>query len=79
MLGHYDLLEFPSIKGFTMTCEKQYGGFGKEPGAYPDVLHTYMSLVGMSLGGESSIASIDPAFGFSTTAVDHIKSLYNTK
>lgn len=39
------------------------------PGVHPDVLHTYMSLAGMSLGGQPGIEPIDPALGFSKRAV----------
>lgn len=46
------------------------GGFSKWPEYYPDVLHTYMSLAGMSLGNDPNVEKVDPALGFSKRIVD---------
>jgi len=74
MLGVYEnLVEYPMLKSFILSCETSYGGFGKQPDAYPDVLHTYLSLCGMSLGGEPGIAKIDPSYGFNISVVNEIK------
>jgi len=70
LLDSYHLIDFNALKGFTLTCETSTGGFGKCPGTYPDVLHTYMALCGMSLGGESGIAKINCALGFNKAVAD---------
>jgi geranylgeranyl transferase type-1 subunit beta len=64
MLGHYDLVDFEMVKGHTLACQARTGGFSKIPDVYPDVLHTYMALCGLSLGGDPEVAPIDPALGF---------------
>lgn len=48
--------------------------------SYPtaDVLHTYMSFCGMSLGGEPGIAEIDPALGFNKKSADWIRQRNGT-
>jgi len=73
LLGAYEYVDFTATKGFTLSCEQNVGGFSKVPDQYPDVLHTYMSLCGLSLGGEPGIAQIDSALGFSKRAVDWFK------
>lgn len=64
MLGKYELVDFEMVRGHTLACQQKTGGLGKSPEAYPDVLHTYMGFCGLSLGGEASLGSIDPALGF---------------
>jgi len=75
MLNSYQLVDYAIVKGFTMTCESKYGGFGKSPNTYPDVLHTYMSFCGMSLGGEAGIATIDPMLGFNKKHAERIRKM----
>jgi len=65
MLGAYDLVDFNSIIGHTMSCEAPTGGFSKWPNTYPDVMHTYLAICGLSLGGFSGIKSINCMLGFS--------------
>jgi len=79
LLGAYDLVDFSAVKGFTMTCEQKMGGFAKWPDTYADVLHTYMSFGGMSLGGEKGIASIDCALGFDLSAVEELRKSFTIK
>lgn len=78
ILGKYDLVQFDLLKSFIMSCSSM-GGFGKLPGVvsrsatllrlrspqYPDVLHTYFSLCGLSLGGFPGIKPVHGPLGFS--------------
>jgi len=73
MLGAYQLVDFPSVKGFTLLCQHKMGGFSKCEGQYPDVLHTYLGLCGLSLGGEPGILPINSALGFSKRIADQFQ------
>ncbi|PRP83335.1 hypothetical protein PROFUN_09316 [Planoprotostelium fungivorum] len=69
ILGKYDLVEFDLLKSFILSCSSM-GGFAKMPTMPPDVLHTYMSLCGLSLGGYPGIKPIHGALGFSRDVAD---------
>lgn len=86
LLDGYQLVDYPLVRAFLMSCQHSVGGFSKLPDHFPDVLHTYMSLCGMSLGkntsipvshnckgGEPGLERIDPAFGFSQRAANFIR------
>lgn len=47
-LGKFDLVDKETLVGFLLSCQTSLGGFSKIPGVYPDPLHTYMSLCGLS-------------------------------
>jgi geranylgeranyl transferase type-1 subunit beta len=65
------------LRGHTMSCQKKVGGFAKWPDQYPDVLHTYMALCGLSLlANESGVAEVDPALGFNAK---HAAKFYANK
>jgi prenyltransferase beta subunit len=49
-----------------MTVE--YGGFGKWADSYPDVLHSYMGLSGLSISGEESLQPLFTPLGISARA-----------
>jgi len=77
LLDSYSCVDFTAIRGFCLSCEQEVGGFSKIPNHYPDVLHTYMSLCGLSLGNEPGIEKIDCGLGFSQKAVDWINQIRN--
>eukprot|EP01112_Ceratiomyxa_fruticulosa_P023448 TRINITY_DN895_c0_g2_i1.p1 TRINITY_DN895_c0_g2~~TRINITY_DN895_c0_g2_i1.p1 ORF type:complete len:360 (-),score=53.02 TRINITY_DN895_c0_g2_i1:27-1106(-) len=68
ILGIHSLLDYPSLMGFSYSCQFKIGGFGKAPDSWPDVLHTYFGLCGLSLCGESGLSKIDPALGLTQRA-----------
>jgi prenyltransferase beta subunit len=47
------------LKGHTLACGAEKGGFSKWPNYHPDVLHTYLALCGLSFGNEPGLAEID--------------------
>jgi geranylgeranyl transferase type-1 subunit beta len=49
LLGHADLIDSDSSRGFTFCCQSKIGGVGKTPDAHPDVLHTYYGIAGLSV------------------------------
>jgi len=76
ILGAHDLVDFATLRGFNLSCEQPTGGLSKVPGSFPDVLHTYLGLCGLSLGGEKGLAPIDPSLGFSVRAAQHVQQLH---
>jgi len=74
MLGAYDLVDFSAVRAFTYSCEKKTGGFSKWPDQYPDVLHTYLSMCGLSIGAEPGLKPIDYALGFDKTIADTFRT-----
>jgi len=69
ILGKYQLVNVDSLHSFIMACFSR-GGFSKLPGGHPDVLHTYMSLCGLSLGGLPGLQPIHGPLGFSQQVAD---------
>ena len=59
-----------------MTCQKKMGGFAKWPDQYPDVLHSYFSLCGLSFIGEPGIAPVHAGLGVSQRAHDRLKDIH---
>lgn len=47
-LGKFDLVDKKLLVEFILSCQTPHGGFSKVPGYYPDPLHTYMSICGLS-------------------------------
>eukprot|EP01116_Phalansterium_solitarium_P007163 TRINITY_DN19687_c0_g1_i1.p1 TRINITY_DN19687_c0_g1~~TRINITY_DN19687_c0_g1_i1.p1 ORF type:complete len:365 (+),score=39.11 TRINITY_DN19687_c0_g1_i1:65-1096(+) len=68
LLSAYELIDFDCLKNHTAACQHRVGGFAKWPDNYPDVLHTYMALCGLSLGGDPNLLPVDAALGFSRAA-----------
>jgi geranylgeranyl transferase type-1 subunit beta len=61
LLGATELVDRRALRAFLLLCESTTtGGFGKDPEAHPDPLHSYMSLAGLSLQGEPGVAPLDP-------------------
>jgi len=52
--------------------KKKIGGFAKSPDAYPDVLHTYYSLCGLSLIGEIGLLELHCGLGISQRAAKYV-------
>jgi prenyltransferase beta subunit len=65
MLGAYDLVDSETLLSHTFGCETSTGGFSKCPNTYPDVMHTYFALCGLSLAGFGGLKKINCMLGFS--------------
>ncbi|KAI9032831.1 terpenoid cyclases/protein prenyltransferase alpha-alpha toroid [Phycomyces nitens] len=74
VLDAYDLVNHQNCRGFLMTTQSRFGGFGKEPDAYPDVMHSYMGIAALSLLKEPGIKPIDPALNVSIELVEKLKN-----
>ncbi|KAL9656204.1 hypothetical protein ABK040_007821 [Willaertia magna] len=53
---------------FTLACQTDIGGIAKEQNCYPDVLHTYMSLAGLSLIGFKGLNMVYPPLNITCKA-----------
>ena len=53
---------------FNLSCSSKFGGFSKEPESFPDIMHSYFGLAGVSLMGEESLQRIYPLWGLTTRA-----------
>jgi len=69
MLGRLDLADYNLSKAFTMSCHTM-GGFAKCVGNPPDVLHTYMSLCGLSMVGAPGLRAIHCPLGMTQRAAE---------
>ncbi|KAJ3041288.1 Geranylgeranyl transferase type-1 subunit beta [Rhizophlyctis rosea] len=49
MLDAYQFVDTQALREFLETTRTKYGGYGKVPEAYPDLLHSYMGLSGLAL------------------------------
>lgn len=70
LLGAPQLSEPSSVGAFAQRCEcLAVGGFSKHPGAYPDVLHSYFAICGLSLvRRHKALLPIDPRLGITRRA-----------
>jgi len=74
-LGHQNLLDYASTKKFLLSCQTPFGGFSKHaPNAssktFPDILHSYTSICGLSLMGEPGVNPIEATVGLSKSTFD---------
>lgn len=59
-LNMIHLIDYEACQAFIMACQHEKGGIAKEPDAYPDPLHTYMALSGLSLQGFKGLNPVHP-------------------
>ncbi|KAI9100610.1 protein geranylgeranyltransferase-like protein type I beta subunit [Phlyctochytrium arcticum] len=68
ILDAYKFTSPASLSHFLSTTATKHGGFGKGPGDYPDVLHSYMGLSGVALTRSvDRIRKLVPVVGVSET------------
>ncbi|KAG1658743.1 Geranylgeranyl transferase type-1 subunit beta [Nymphon striatum] len=63
-------------KFMLSTQDSIIGGFSKWPDSSSDILHTYLSIVGLSLIDFPEIATVHPALNFSERAYGHLSYLH---
>lgn len=49
ILGASQFIHRGELEAFLKTTASAYGGYGKHPDAFPDILHSYLGLCGLSL------------------------------
>jgi geranylgeranyl transferase type-1 subunit beta len=91
LLGGYQLIEYPQVRAFLLSCQPATGGLSKWPNYYPDVMHTYLlysifdnwqsylGLCAMGIGGEPGLEPVDSALVLSKRAVANLPRFKNQK
>ena len=75
MLGEewLNMLNKNKLRNYLLkhTQHKRFGGFGKVPGAPPDILHAYFGVCGISLIGQDSqyVKPLNAKFGLAADTV----------
>jgi geranylgeranyl transferase type-1 subunit beta len=77
MLGNkwLDMIDKDALRTYLLKgAQTKYGGFSKVPGTFPDVLHSYFGLCGLSLIGNKAdaVKPITAMFGLSLDAAERI-------
>lgn len=77
MLGYSEHIS-QDLKDFIQSTSK-FGGYGKAPGDYPDLLHTYMSLCGLSILGSEGLQELYCPLGITKRTYKHLLLLQDFK
>ncbi|TPX70686.1 hypothetical protein SpCBS45565_g01640 [Spizellomyces sp. 'palustris'] len=73
LLGVYHLVDTDTLKQFLKTTHTKYGGFGKGPGDYPDLLHSYMGLAGLAITKDvPGLAELHTGLGLTARSMKHL-------
>ncbi|CAG8482797.1 6958_t:CDS:2, partial [Scutellospora calospora] len=70
MLDSFEFIDYEQNYNFLMETRTSLGGFSKCPGYYPDVMHSYMGMAGLSLMEDSK--KLDPALNISLRAKENL-------
>ncbi|KAJ3321194.1 Geranylgeranyl transferase type-1 subunit beta [Boothiomyces sp. JEL0866] len=70
MLGAYEFVDVDRLDRFLKTTLGLRGGYGKNDPKYPDVMHSYMGLVGLSIAERYNLKPFHVALGISIDAVE---------
>ncbi|KAL1117784.1 hypothetical protein AAG570_004099, partial [Ranatra chinensis] len=77
MLDFFHLVNFTENRRYIITTQDSLiGGFSKWADSYPDPMHTYLGLCGLSLMGEEGLQEINPALNMSSRAVKRLHKLH---
>jgi len=60
-----------SLCNFLLTCQQACGGFSKEASSYPDLVHTCLSIVALSIAGFPGMEEIDCTLNMTKRAAAH--------
>ena len=64
------LTDADALAAFSCSCQFKHGGIGKCVGNYPDVLHSYYALCGLSLASWPGLRTLEPRFGVTRRAAE---------
>ncbi|KAI9256502.1 protein geranylgeranyltransferase-like protein type I beta subunit [Phascolomyces articulosus] len=73
MVDAYQLVNQENCRGFLLDCQTKIGGFGKTPGSYPDVMHSYMGLAALSLMEYPGIGELEVAINTPKRSIEKQK------
>ncbi|XP_065911025.1 geranylgeranyl transferase type-1 subunit beta-like [Dysidea avara] len=73
-----DMVEKTMNKQYVYSTQGAFtGGFAKQPDSFPDPLHSYLGLCGLSLGGDPSLQPICPTLNITQRAAEWLSSLHS--
>jgi len=76
MLGQAELVNTESHRRFLLEkVQHRIGGFGKFPGAPPDIYHSYLALAVLGIMKEQGVKELDSALCVSIQAKNRIQTL----
>lgn len=61
ILDGVSLINMETARGYIHLAHSGYGGYARERQGYPDLLHTYMGITGLSLVGCEGLDEIHPS------------------
>ncbi|KRZ78780.1 LIM domain-containing protein jub, partial [Trichinella papuae] len=64
---------------FTLSTQDDDGGFGKTGEAHADLMHTYLSLAGLSILGYPGLKPLNAALNATLTTLNHIENAVKNK
>lgn len=75
MLNASHLVDTNAHESFLLTTKSKYGGYGKVPGAHPDLMHSYMGIAALAILKKPPLEStFCCCLGVSKRAVQFAKS-----
>ncbi|PKC04350.1 protein geranylgeranyltransferas-like protein type I beta subunit [Rhizophagus irregularis] len=72
ILDKLELINYEQNHNFLMQTQAKFGGFAKLIDNYPDVMHTYLGIAGLSLMNEPRFLELDPAINISKKAKENL-------
>jgi prenyltransferase beta subunit len=73
ILGYKYLIQNDRVLSFLEKTKTKHGGYGKNPGTFPDIMHSYMGLVSFKLCQDDDTNPFFSALGVSQKI--HAKAL----
>ncbi|CAI6341582.1 unnamed protein product [Periconia digitata] len=75
-LGHQDAIDKRPIRRWLVEkTAHMIGGFGKGPGDPPDIYHSFLGLMVLSMFGEAGLQDVDVVLCITNRAKRHVESL----
>jgi geranylgeranyl transferase type-1 subunit beta len=75
-MGHDDLLNEETNQSFLLSSQSPMGGFGKEPGDYPDPYHSYLALAALAImktGRELRLGELEVRWNISSKSAQWLR------
>lgn len=76
ILGRDDLVNTEENRSFLLSAQSPMGGFGKEPGEYPDPYHSYLALAALAMMvscGDLELKKLDVRWNISEEAAGWLR------
>ncbi|BES87689.1 Protein geranylgeranyltransferase type I, beta subunit [Nesidiocoris tenuis] len=79
MLDFYEMVNYEENRKYVMSTQcLDTGGFSKVRFSYPDPLHSYLGLCGLSFMGENGLGEVHPALNMSMRAVNCLHKIHQS-